>query len=728
MGLFKKPSSATTYTILLILASVLLLFIASISYKRILQLQESGDMISHTLQVEGKINELFSYYPMMEAAEFRAFLMADTTNLFSSNNYKEQGKVTMHQLYGLIDDNPKQKTYLDSVSRLQEKLYSSLTALDSAFLAMPELKNVSRRPMAEVSKIMAQMADFRNKMLGEERRLIKERKEIYDINIKRAPLFLLLLSLFALFIFGFSFRRVYQNRMKIQRTEAFLQNILRNSNNIISFVTPIYDSNDTIVDFNLEFTNQNIEEIEGGTAPEVIGKPLSKTYPFIYENGVFEIMKRSMETQQTIYNEEDYELENGHFYYYTTYAPSERGLHITSANITTLKNADLLVQQANKELEALNVKLTMQNTVLEDAEVVTGIGSFKWDLENDVSEISNNFYRLIEYEPEDFEPSMEGFRKLVHPEDLPLYDKKGKQALRERKMTQFTYRAITKSGKIKYLKTFGHFVEQNNKQYMLGVAQDVTQQITYEQRLKNKNQELKASNEELKSFNRVASHDLQEPLRKIQMFISRISENEENNLSERGQAYFDKIDDAATRMRSLIKYLLAYSRISKKVKKVADVDLNVILEGVIDDFNERIKESKAQIKHDMLPIVKAVPFQMEQLFSNLISNALKYKSETDRPRIAITSQTLKKKEITEKFTKTAKQYHRIAIQDNGIGFDTKKKQKIFEVFQRLHAKDEYSGTGIGLAICKKIVAQHGGFISASSTPNEGSVFYFYLPA
>ena len=262
---------------------------------------------------------------------------------------------------------------------------------------------------------------------------------------------------------------------------------------------------------------------------------------------------------------------------------------------------------------------------------------------------------------------------------------------------------------------------------MVGVIQDVTNLVKGDQKLKEKNEELKRTNEELESFNRVASHDLQEPIRKIQMFISRIADADLDNLSDKSKSYFDKIISSSDRMRMLIKYLLSYSRINKTKKDFVFVNLTDILEKVQEDLEARIKESGVEITVDNLPNLNAVPFQMEQLFNNLLSNAIKYRAIED-PKVVIDCKKLKRSEIPDDFVKKSKSYYRISVLDNGIGFDQEHSEKIFELFQRLHQKNEYSGTGIGLAICKKIVENHNGHIIAESKPGKGASFCVYLPA
>jgi PAS domain S-box-containing protein len=238
-----------------------------------------------------------------------------------------------------------------------------------------------------------------------------------------------------------------------------------------------------------------------------------------------------------------------------------------------------------------------------------------------------------------------------------------------------------------------------------------------------KNQELEQSNKELESFNYIASHDLQEPLRKIRTFINMIKEKgREANFD----LYFSKIDSSAARMSQLINAVLTYSRLSSAGEQYEPTDLNIILQQVLVDFELTIHERNVTIESDVLPVIRAVPLQMNQLFSNLISNSLKYCTET--PVIKIKSRLINSFDIADyKNEDAVRQFVEIKFTDNGIGFEKQYSEQIFKLFQRLHGKTEFSGTGIGLSICKKIVDQHEGYISAESVPGEGATFTVQLP-
>lgn len=234
------------------------------------------------------------------------------------------------------------------------------------------------------------------------------------------------------------------------------------------------------------------------------------------------------------------------------------------------------------------------------------------------------------------------------------------------------------------------------------------------------NSSLQRSNQELQDFAYVASHDLQEPLRKIQAFGNLLVDEYGEALGEGGD-YLSRMQNAASRMSTLIEDLLAFSRVTTMAKPFVSVNLDVIVHEVLGDLETRIDSTKGIIEVDALPTVPGDPTQMRQLLQNILSNALKFHKPEEAPKIRIVSNPLVD-------SKDRIKAYEITITDNGIGFDEKYLDRIFAVFQRLHGRDEYAGTGIGLAVCRKIVERHGGTITASSKPGSGSTFIITLPA
>ncbi len=244
------------------------------------------------------------------------------------------------------------------------------------------------------------------------------------------------------------------------------------------------------------------------------------------------------------------------------------------------------------------------------------------------------------------------------------------------------------------------------------------------------NTELQRSNQELQDFAYVASHDLQEPLRKIQAFGNLLEEEHGHALGD-GKAYLDRMRNAATRMRVLIEDLLTFSRVTTQAAPFSQVDLNAVIRQVIDDVEPRLQASQGHIEAQPLPTIEADPGQIHQLFQNLIVNALKFHRPNVPPLVKVSAEVQTSSETASaEFTPIPVQMEQhclLSIEDNGIGFDEKYLDRIFTVFQRLHGKSDYEGTGIGLAVVRKIVERHSGSVTARSSIGKGTTFIITLP-
>jgi len=264
---------------------------------------------------------------------------------------------------------------------------------------------------------------------------------------------------------------------------------------------------------------------------------------------------------------------------------------------------------------------------------------------------------------------------------------------------------------------------------------DITERKLSEERLAHKAAELARSNAELEQFAFVASHDLQEPLRKIQAFGDRLKIKCESVQLNEGKDYLERMQSAAARMQTLINDLLTFSRIIRSSQPFLRVDLDAVTREVLGDLEVRIEKSGAQVQVGKLPTVEADPTQMRQLLQNLIGNALKFHAPGSTPVVKVEAQLVTRDQISEdaaipKPAPTAKPddpFCVLTVHDNGIGFEEQYLEKIFAVFQRLHGRGEYEGTGVGLAVCRRITDRHGGMITAQSKPGEGSIFIVILP-
>ncbi len=237
---------------------------------------------------------------------------------------------------------------------------------------------------------------------------------------------------------------------------------------------------------------------------------------------------------------------------------------------------------------------------------------------------------------------------------------------------------------------------------------------------------LERSNSELQDFASVASHDLQEPLRKVQAFSDRLRSRCAATIDDQGRDYLDRVQSAAARMQTLINDLLTYCRVATKAQPFVPTDLVSITREVVSDLEARIEQVNGSVLVGELPTVDADPLQVRQLMQNLIGNSLKYSRPEVPPVVKVWSKHLPHDPSSAAAAPT-RPFCQILVEDNGIGFEEVYSERIFTIFQRLHGRNEYEGTGVGLAVCRKIVERHGGTITARSTPGDGSTFLVSLP-
>tara|TARA_R110002096_G_scaffold53931_1_gene139693 strand:- start:8780 stop:10567 length:1788 start_codon:yes stop_codon:yes gene_type:complete len=381
-----------------------------------------------------------------------------------------------------------------------------------------------------------------------------------------------------------------------------------------------------------------------------------------------------------------------------------------------------------KNIKAKNDQLLIFKESSNQSEIIGKHGNWVWHIESNVFTYSDNLYRLLGEEPQSFEATLDNFLKFVHPEDVDKLTQELNKMIDVEELPFINYRIIQKNGSIKHLKAYAKsFYSVDGQKRLLGNTSDVTNEVESILTLEERNLELERNNKELSAFNYAASHDLQEPLRKIQTFISRLEEKEADKFSDSGHQYLERIKSAAARMRLLIDDLLQFSRTNKPDKEFVNADLNELFENAKQDVAITILEKKAQITNDTLPTALVIAFQIQQLFLNLLSNSLKYSKEDKTPIIKINYSKVSTKDEPQLLKASKSNYHKITFIDNGIGFDQKYAEKIFDLFNRLHNKQDYSGTGIGLSICKKIIENHKGFIFAKGEISVGSVFTVYLP-
>ena len=314
------------------------------------------------------------------------------------------------------------------------------------------------------------------------------------------------------------------------------------------------------------------------------------------------------------------------------------------------------------------------------------------------------------------------------PEDLPLLENnllasEGKDDLE----VTGGWRHRKKDGTIIDVEITSHALLFAERHAKLVMAIDITERKRAEEQLKAFTAKLEQSNRELQDFASIASHDLQEPLRKIQSFGERLKAKYSEALSPQGCDYLERMQNAAGRMRTLIDDLLTFSRVTTKAQPFVPVDLGETVQGVLSDLEVRIEQSGGKVEVAPLPSIDADPLQMRQLMQNLISNGLKFHRAGEVPVVKIYTRTLNGQNGHATSAATSNGMCHLIVEDNGIGFDEKYTDRIFTIFQRLHGREEYEGTGIGLAVCRKIAERHHGNITAQSQPGQGATFIVTLP-
>jgi signal transduction histidine kinase/CHASE3 domain sensor protein len=381
-----------------------------------------------------------------------------------------------------------------------------------------------------------------------------------------------------------------------------------------------------------------------------------------------------------------------------------------------------------KTLKRKNQQLMLQSESISHAEEIGAFSCWHWNLETNKLVYSDNQYRLLGCEPQSFEATIEKFLEFVHPDDQQTFTNAITQAIETQTYPEVVFRIKRKDGVTRHFKSLSKLVpDRFGSDLFIGINMDITEQHLNNIALKERNHELEQKNKELASFNHVASHDLQEPLRIVQTYISRLTEEEIGLMSAKGKDYIVRIKLAVTRMRKLIDALLLFSRTNRTDSVFEMTDLNQLLDNARQDLSPSLEQKKGSIISTQLPTLNVIPFQIQQLFTNLIGNSIKY----SKPEVPLLIQIKCEKPAPLDFPITpydhTRNYYKIVVEDNGIGFEQDYAEHIFTLFQRLHHDEEYEGTGIGLSICKKIAENHGGFITAQGNPGIGSTFFIYLP-
>jgi signal transduction histidine kinase len=410
------------------------------------------------------------------------------------------------------------------------------------------------------------------------------------------------------------------------------------------------------------------------------------------------------------------QLSDGRWILISEKRTDDGGIVGTRSDITELKHREIEMLRISQQLHAKNVQF---DSALEN--MIQGLCMF--DKDQRLVVVNRRYLEIYGFSPEVVKPGITLRGLMEYSVSLGNYTvEEAERALAERNDPERLRVRTTIKQRLKDGRIIAVMNEPMPDGGTIATYQDVTETERSAETMLEYTRKLERSNRELADFAYVASHDLQEPLRKIEAFGDRLVKKYAADLPEEGRMFVNRMQSAAERMRLLISDLLSYSRITTNANPFTRVDLSEVVAGVLSDLQIRIEESNATVNVGTLPKLECDAMQMRQLFQNLIGNALKFRKPNEVPVVNVDAELQDAHGLAHPGPAVA-----IRISDNGIGFDNQFKEQIFTIFQRLHSRNEYEGTGIGLATCRKIVERHQGIIAATGEPGQGSTFIITIP-
>jgi PAS domain S-box-containing protein len=724
------------------LALLLLCSVGVTSYWSVQKLKEDKQWVIHTNQVLNILDNLNQGLLNAKSGQRSYLLTGKADYLKSYADNKQQVYQQFQILRQLTKDNPQQQSRLDALKPLITQRFTLFEDAINSFKQNTLVRSnqiiITDRDNALNKEIEIISLEIDN----EEKKLLQKRTALTDYRINELIIVISIgysLSLVLLIVVYLLLQKQIRLNKILSEEAINLEQQAANAKlaNILETISDAFVALDR--NWCYTYVNERAGEIFNRSPQELIGKNIWEEFPEGVGQKFYYTYYQAVAEQQAIEIEEYYPPWNRWFE--NRIYPSPAGLSIFFQDITRRKKAEIALEKSEKRYRSL-VIATAQAVWIADA--------------NGSPKEFSSWITLTGQSQAEVKDS--GWLNAIHPEDRQLTESIWNQAFAQKSIYKVEHRLRVADGSYRFFAVRAIPVLDANEQIIewVGTHTDITErkladqalqqakaelEIKVEERtaeLHKLNENLKRSNQELEQFAYVASHDLQEPLRAVAGYSQLLGEEYQQCLDESGREYLAYIVDGATRMRQLIQDLLAYSRVGTRGQAFIPTDCNIILNQALSNLQIAIAESKAVITHDPLPTILADKTQLVQLFQNIIGNAIKFRQHNP-PQIhigVVKATEILEAESEDECLNSVNRKSQIEnlksnewlfwVQDNGIGIKPQYLERIFEVFRRLYTRREFAGTGIGLAICKKIVERHGGRIWAESQPGIGTTFYFTL--
>jgi signal transduction histidine kinase/CHASE3 domain sensor protein len=717
--------------------SVLLFILATEAFMRINAISNTSRLLNQHTNNKALILNSYNTFKDVETATRGYIHLKDSLFLSIRERAISSQPVIFEQLEQSIENRPIEQYYFNILFNLYQNRTRDLNMLLSTNDSTLQQMVLSKSP-----KLTEEYRITIDKMLAQEDNHIKRINASLKRNINSAPITILILIfifLITLLVSYLSIASQLQVSNKLQRnyedsnfslelankslsqSQQFLKSLLATNPNGILLYEALRNNQGKIEDFKVIFASGKLGVLGGSSPEDIIGAKVSDLYPLLKTTDFYSHLINVTETGVSEFFEFYYPPDgNVGGWYEILLSKHNDGVTLNGRNISNIKMAEQelkktieLLNERNKELdERKNYSFTVFNALVDaivtlDVNlIITSANSAFYNYTNLNESIIGKSLPNDILKNKNFDFDLTGIEKALHGDT-------------------FVKKEYYSSTLKRYLDSYA-IPLKNNYGIVYGVViifHNIDEQVKAKREINNYVQELKQANEQLKHFTFISSHDLQEPLRKIQIFSNKLIEKFSDNKATLND--LKKIKSSATRMSDLITSITKYSHLHVSETVLQYVDLNTIYQKVQADLSTQIKEKQAVIKVDNLPTIKCDPSQMYQLFINLISNSIKFCRKSPEIDITCTEQVGIK--VIESSGNDNK-YYLLKFSDNGIGFKNEFSDKLFLIFQRLHDTNSFPGIGIGLAICHKIVENHKGRIMAYSKENEGSTFDVYLPA